>query len=471
MSYNLHQAQSHEILRCWQAQRTDFNHHKDFVLPVFVGNDDDSVESIEGMPDVYRYGCNRAIEYLEPLVYSFGLRAVLLFPVVTKSKREEQELVDGEDEDDSDQDIISSSDLSASQSSRPSSTSSDEQQVSVLRERLLPVDEPTTLASSQNPFLNQNEEEQDHLLGEQGEPVQLETEPRSMVSPPVIRVEQPIDHSRSLDVKLIKGMALKDKYNPVLRIIPRLREKFPELLIICDVCLCAFTSTGHCCLFDDKPKGAHNHSNFQDQHARLASLGASTSNIMGRLTISNKITCQYLAMLAVEYAFRGCNVVAPSDMMDGRILTIREKLDENKLQHVSILSYAAKFASAFYGPFRAATNNAPEFGDRRSYQLPPGSRAMAMKAVQRDINQGADFVMVKPGGHFLDIVRDIRQEHPNVPIAIYQVSGEYAMLKLAAKEKILDLKVAVNEILASYRRAGATIIISYFTPELLRGEL
>lgn len=153
---------------------------------------------------------------------------------------------------------------------------------------------------------------------------------------------------KKIDTKLIKSLALKDEHNPVLRLIPILRSRFLDLLILCDVCLCAFTSTGHCCLFEDKlQKGSDK----------------------ACMPISNKVTCQHLAALAVKYAIKGCNVIAPSDMMDGRIKAIRDKLDEEGFHQVSIMSYSAKFASAFYGPFRQATNNTPEFGDRRAYQL------------------------------------------------------------------------------------------------------
>lgn len=488
MNPNLHQAQSHDILRSWQSQRNDVNHPKDFVLPMFIGNGDDSIEPIDTMPEVYRYGCNKAIEYLDPLVNKFGLRSVLLFPVVTKTDRIrlDDESISDEDGDENVDDDDNEDANEIMSHSTFSSTSSDddenERRVAdgVRPERLLPMNEdsmlltpPQSAANMQNPFLEQNEEEEDHLLGNNGGS-NLDTEPKSRVPAPPMPAATPARIpppplvggaklrivSRTEDVKLIKGMALKDKHNPVMRLIPRLREKFPNLLIICDVCLCAFTSTGHCCLFED--------------HTRVSSSGttkSSASHNLDSFPISNKLTCQYLAMLSVEYALRGCNVVAPSDMMDGRILTIREKLNENRLHHVSIMSYSAKFASALYGPFRQATENAPEFGDRRAYQLPPGSRALALKAVQRDISQGADIVMVKPAGFYLDIVRDIRELHQDVPIAVYQVSGEYSMLKVAAKNKIIDLKLAANEALTAYRRAGATIIISYFTPELLRGEM
>lgn len=463
MNTNLHQAQSHSLLRSWQSKRTDINHPNDFVLPMFIGNDDNSLEPIESMPNVYRYGCNRAIEYLEPLVNSYGLKSVLLFPVVTKK---DQVLDDESDDPQSDVDECEnvtekSSSSSESQYSRTSSDEEDGRTANIRPDRFIEI-EPKV----QNPFLNQNEEEEHHLLDEASgqEPGSDTVVPRPKVPTPPPRANEIALRkvSRKTDVRLIKDLALKDQHNPVLRLIPRLRAKFPNLLIICDVCLCAFTSTGHCCLFEDHLKAEKDRSGYRRTPNTMPSHA---------FPISNKITCQYLAILSVEYGLRGCNMVAPSDMMDGRILTIREKLNENRLQHVSIMSYSAKFASAFYGPFRQATNNAPEFGDRRAYQLPPGSRGLAMKAAERDISQGADFVMVKPGGPYLDIVRDIREAHPNIPIAIYQVSGEYAMLKAAASANIIDLKRSVSEMLTAFRRAGASIIISYFTPDILRGEL
>lgn len=467
MARNIHQAQSHDILRSWQSERHDINHHKDFVLPMFIGNSDDSVEPIESMPGVYRFGCNKAMDYLEPLVFSYGLRAVLLFPVMTKSDQTRFKTSEtsshGDIEDNSEGEILSSSEQSSNEQYSPHSTSSissdDDNGDSPSR-----LPEPPKVATSgggtsQNPFLSQSEEEKEHLLGDRGELPQADPILSKVVSPKT---------SKSHDVRLIRGMALKDKHNPVLRLIPQLRAKFPKLLIICDVCLCAFTSTGHCCLFEDHDiafSSLTSQSLYLNKSAPIGGRGLS------HFPISNKITCQYLAMLSVEYALRGCDVVAPSDMMDGRIQTIREKLDEKKLNHVSILSYSAKFASSFYGPFRQATNNAPEFGDRRAYQLPPGSRGLALKAVQRDLSQGADIVMVKPALAYLDIVRDIKEKYPDVPVAVYQVSGEYSMLNLAAEAGIIDLRAGVNEVLTAYRRAGATIIISYFTPEILKGFL
>jgi porphobilinogen synthase len=506
MHSNIHQAQSHTILRSWQSQRNDVNHHKDFVLPMFIGNNDDACEPIESMPGVFRYGCNRAIEYLEPLVNRYGLAAVLLFPVVMKPNNHTITTLgaDGDLSSDNADELSSTSSPSRSSSSSSSaavgsSRSSSSSSISIpnvdgegagsagglkaQRKRSSMQDRSSSIAAvancandtnanNNNPFLSQNEETE-NLLGpehqaEEQRTGQLDCEPAATIGDrwtiPVASQEitsssqaqtaQLLKVSKATDIRLIKGMALQDKHNPVLRLIPELRAKYPGLLIICDVCLCAFTSTGHCCLFED--------------HARARGQQPAANPHSSHYPISNKLTCQYLAMLSVEYARKGCNVVAPSDMMDGRISAIRQKLDESGLRHVSMLSYSAKFASALYGPFRQATDNAPEFGDRRAYQLPPGSRALALKAVQRDIDQGADIVMVKPASIYLDIVRDIKNEHPEVPIAVYHVSGEYSTLMLAAQAGLVNLEQALNETLTAFRRAGSTIIITYFTPDILR---
>lgn len=394
---SLHQAQSHPILRTWQCQRNDINHHADFVLPMFIGNNDDAIEPIESMPDVNRYGCNTAVKYLEPLVYSFGLRAVLLFPVVTKAQSVSEDQVgfvggdsndqdDEEDDDDDDTDFTSSSsEQSLTTESNSADGSDDDSDDEPKKGRIISIKrKPST--SSRNKRI-----------------------PATDKSPTPTGV---FKNSKDQDVRLIRGLALREENNPVLRLIPKLREKFPNLLIICDVCLCAFTSTGHCCLFDDhsiKTKASslvNNNANYVnivdshdisdktvDQTLRVSDVNPGERKRLPNIEltqylISNKISCQYLAKLAIEYASRGCNVLAPSDMMDGRIQVIREKLNENHLHHVSIMSYSAKFASSFYGPFRQAAASKPQFGDRKAYQLPPGSRAMALKAVSRDIDQG-----------------------------------------------------------------------------------
>jgi porphobilinogen synthase len=224
---------------------------------------------------------------------------------------------------------------------------------------------------------------------------------------------------------------------PVPRAIEELRAAFPDLLVIADVCLCAYTDHGHCGV--------------------LRADG----------TIDNAASVERLAEIAAAYARAGAQVVAPSDMMDGRVAAIRAALDAGGGERAAILSYAAKFASCFYGPFREAAKSHPARGDRRAYQLPPGARGLALRAVDRDVAEGADFVMVKPAGPYMDLIRDVRNR-VSVPIATYQVSGEYAMLRHAAAAGAFELRAAVMESLIGLRRAGADILITYFAPDVLR---
>lgn len=238
-------------------------------------------------------------------------------------------------------------------------------------------------------------------------------------------------------VKDPRGSFASSDKNPVVRACKFIREKYPLLTIVCDVCLCAYTNHGHCGLIRED------------------------------LTINNEPSIQRIAEVAVAYAVAGAHVVAPSDMMDGRIGAIKTELKRIQLgSKVAVMSYSAKFASCYYGPFREAAGSGMKFGDRSGYQLPPFSRQMALRAIDRDIEEGADMVMVKPGGPYLDIVRECR-DRVNVPVAIYQVSGEYAMLYHAATAGAFNLKEAVLESLVCMRRAGATILISYFTPLVL----
>ncbi|XP_067951595.1 delta-aminolevulinic acid dehydratase-like [Watersipora subatra] len=235
-----------------------------------------------------------------------------------------------------------------------------------------------------------------------------------------------------------QGSAASSDDNPVIKALPILREAFPNLLLICDVCLCAYTSHGHCGVF--------------------------TSDGV----IDPKESMQAIARVALAYAKAGAHVVAPSDMMDCRIKAIKDLLqDENMINRVAVMSYSAKFASSFYGPFRAAAQSAPSFGDRKAYQLPPMSRGLAIRATGRDVSEGADILMVKPGMAYLDIVRDIKNAFPHHPLAIYQVSGEYAMLYHAAQNSVFDLQTVVMETVGGMKRAGADIIITYFTPQIL----
>ncbi|MBD5460526.1 MAG: porphobilinogen synthase [Lachnospiraceae bacterium] len=206
-------------------------------------------------------------------------------------------------------------------------------------------------------------------------------------------------------------------------------EKYRHLLVIADVCLCEYTSHGHCGLVKDGE-------------------------------ILNDETLPLLARTAVSYAAAGADIVAPSDMMDRRVGVIREALDAHGFTNIPIMAYSAKFASAFYGPFRDAAHSAPGFGDRRTYQMDPANRREAMREVEEDILEGADMVIAKPGIAYMDIIRDIAEKY-NIPIAAYNVSGEYSMVKAAAANGWIDEKKTVMEIMVGFKRAGAKMIITY----------
>lgn len=226
--------------------------------------------------------------------------------------------------------------------------------------------------------------------------------------------------------------------NPVVKALPKLRTWFPELTLACDVCLCPYTSHGHCGIM------------FNDG------------------VINNDASIKRIAQVSLSYAKAGAHIIAPSDMMDGRIRAIKDILRLNNLgNRVCVLAYSAKFASSFYGPFRDAAKSKPAFGDRKCYQLPPGSKGLAARAVARDIEEGADMMMVKPGLSYLDMVRQVKDTHPEYPLFIYQVSGEYAMIYHAAKNGSIDFKTLLSEVLLSMRRAGADVIITYYTPVIL----
>ena len=215
----------------------------------------------------------------------------------------------------------------------------------------------------------------------------------------------------------------------VQQAVRRIKKSAPELLVITDVCLCEYTIHGHCGIV------------VGDQ-------------------IDNDQSLPLLAKTALSHAGAGADIVAPSDMMDGRVKAIREMLDASGFQHIPILSYAAKYASAFYGPFREAAESAPKFGDRLSYQMDYHNAREALREIEQDIAEGADIVMVKPALAYLDVIRQARNVF-NCPLAAYNVSGEYAMVKAAAKEGWLDERKVVLEILSAIKRAGADIIITY----------
>ena len=225
------------------------------------------------------------------------------------------------------------------------------------------------------------------------------------------------------------GSSAWDKNSPVQRAISAIKKSVPELVIIGDVCLCQYTSHGHC------------------------------GKLCGNY-VDNDETLKLLQKVALSQAESGADIVAPSDMMDGRVAAIREILDEKNLSNVIIMSYAVKYASAFYGPFRDAADSAPQFGDRKQYQMDFANSREALKEVELDLAEGADIIMVKPALAYLDIVSKVREKINN-PVAVYNVSGEYAMVKAAAKNNWIDEKRIVLESLTSMKRAGADIIITY----------
>ncbi|MGO8670189.1 MAG: porphobilinogen synthase [Capsulimonadaceae bacterium] len=222
----------------------------------------------------------------------------------------------------------------------------------------------------------------------------------------------------------------------VQRAVRALKADLPDLLVFTDVCLCEYMSHGHC-------------------------------GIVSGVEVVNDASLELLARTAVSHAAAGADVVAPSDMMDGRVGAMRVALDDQGFSGVPILSYAAKYASAFYGPFREAADSAPQFGDRRSYQMDPGNRREALREVLLDLEEGADMIMVKPALPYLDIVREVR-EICDVPVAAYNVSGEYAMVKAAAANGWIDERAAVLELLTSIKRAGADIILTYHAADAAR---
>ena len=227
----------------------------------------------------------------------------------------------------------------------------------------------------------------------------------------------------------------------IQKTVRELRRKTPDMLVVTDVCMCEYTSHGHCGIV----KGGD---------------------------VDNDETLEYLAKMAVSHAEAGADIVAPSDMMDGRVGVIREALDDAGFDKVPIMSYSAKYASGFYGPFRDAAESPPQFGDRRSYQMDPPNVREALREIALDIEEGADIVMVKPALSYLDVISAAREEFDH-PLAAYNVSGEYSMVKAAGKLGWIDEKLVMMEILTSIKRAGADIIITYHAKEaaeILRGR-
>lgn len=229
------------------------------------------------------------------------------------------------------------------------------------------------------------------------------------------------------------GSGAYDPKGVIQRAVKAIKDRVPELLVITDVCLCEYTSHGHC-------------------------------GIIKGDKVLNDPTLEVLAKEALSHVRAGADIVAPSDMMDGRIAFIRDVLDAHGFVDTPIISYAAKYASAFYSPFRDAAESVPSFGDRRSYQMDPANRREAIKEVALDIEEGADIVMVKPALSYLDIISDVKDTF-DVPVAAYSVSGEYALIKAAAKMGWIDETKVMLEVLTSIKRAGADIILTYFAKE------
>lgn len=229
------------------------------------------------------------------------------------------------------------------------------------------------------------------------------------------------------------GTSAYAKNGIVQRAIKSLKDKIPDLLVLTDVCLCQYTDHGHCGIVDGQ-------------------------------IIDNDATLDLLARTALSHAKAGADMVAPSDMMDGRVAEIRGILDENDFSNIPIMSYAAKYCSAYYGPFRQAAESAPKFGDRRTYQMDPANASEAIREVTMDVEEGADIIMIKPALPYLDVIYRIREEI-DLPVAAYNVSGEYAMIKAAEKMGWLDGKKVMMETLTAIKRAGADMILTYFAIE------
>jgi porphobilinogen synthase len=242
-----------------------------------------------------------------------------------------------------------------------------------------------------------------------------------------------------------------DNYNPdgiIPSAIRTIKDIAPDLVVISDMCFCEYTDHGHCGVINQ----------FGDEHY--------TPHLPDGYLL-NDPTLELLARASVVHAEAGADIIAPSGMIDGMVGAIRSALDANQLQHVSVMSYAAKYASGFYGPFREAAESPPQFGDRSQYQMDPANFREALKEVALDVAEGADMLIVKPALPYLDVLNAVRQAH-NLPVAAYQVSGEYAMLHAAAANGWIDLRRCALESLISIKRAGADMIISYFAPDAVQ---
>lgn len=256
------------------------------------------------------------------------------------------------------------------------------------------------------------------------------------------------DDLRQLDIPAVILFGLPAEKDPigeenfasdgiVQQAIRELRRASPELVIITDICLCEYTNHGHCGIIDGE-------------------------------TILNDPTLEILAKAAVSHAEAGADMVAPSGMMDGQVRAIRHALDEASFTDLPIMAYAAKYASGFYGPFRDAADGAPQFGDRSTYQMDPANSQEAMREIELDLAEGADLIMVKPGLPYLDVIRQAHDRYPDVPLAVYNVSGEYSMLKAAARLGWLDERRVALESLIAFKRAGTSLILTYWAKQAAR---
>ncbi len=264
----------------------------------------------------------------------------------------------------------------------------------------------------------------------------------------VDRIDGELDAIRELGIPAVllfgiplhkdaEGSGAWDAAGPVPSAIRAIKRHTPDMLVVADVCMCEYTDHGHCGVLADTP---------------------------GSGEVLNDPTLVLLARAAVAYAEAGADIIAPSAMMDGQVAAIRAALDDAGFTHIPIMSYAAKFASAFYGPFREAAESTPRFGDRRAYQMDPANGREALHEVALDVAEGADMLMVKPAGAYLDIIRAVRERY-DLPLAAYQVSGEYAMIKAAAANGWIDERRAALESLTAIKRAGADMIITYYAKE------
>jgi porphobilinogen synthase len=256
------------------------------------------------------------------------------------------------------------------------------------------------------------------------------------------------------------GSGAYDNKGIVQEAIRLIKKKVPEMMVITDVCLCEYTSHGHCGVIKSHQSPVTSHQLGDKKGKTKKILSTIDYRLSTGFEVDNDASLELIAKTALSHAEAGADMVAPSDMMDGRIGAIRSTLDESGLNNIPVMSYSVKYASAFYGPFREAAHSTPQFGDRRSYQMDPPNSHEALREVMQDLDEGADIIMVKPALSYLDIIKKVKSDF-DIPVAAYNVSGEYAMVKAAAMKGWIDEKKITLEILTSIRRAGADIIITY----------